>query len=330
MPSETEPLTSPHPTSSHALIRRIGEAAPHAALSVIGHRFPSDGPIPALGRSLREQFQAITGAGLSPPTFTDERPSRLRTVSPGGAGAVGYLAAGSPSGRRVVFVHGTPGDASDWSGLLGAPATGQYRLAIDRPGFGESATEKPVVSLSEQAGAVAALLEDVGGPAVVVGSSYGGPVALRLAADRPDLVAGLLLVGGAADPGHEKIHPLQHMVAAKPLAAMMPRALAHSNAELLALRGELERLSGDLGRIRASVTILHGLGDTLVPAENARYLAERLTGVARMRFTLVAQAGHFLHLLSPGQVEDALAELLDETERFGSPQPVATVHTTER
>ncbi|MBC7140147.1 MAG: hypothetical protein H5U17_15800 [Defluviimonas sp.] len=90
----------------------------------------------------------------------------------------------------------------------------------------------------------------------------------------------------------------------------MPRALAHSNAELLALRAELEALADDIGRIQAPVTILHGLRHTLVPTANTAYVAERLKGVERKRVVLVAQADHFLHLLARGHVEDALSVLL--------------------
>jgi pimeloyl-ACP methyl ester carboxylesterase len=93
---------------------------------------------------------------------------------------------------------------------------------------------------------------------------------------------------------------------------MMPRALAHSNAELLALRAELEALADYIGRIQAPVTILHGLRHTLVPTANTAYVAERLKGVEWKRVVLVAQAGHFLHLhlLARGHVEDALSDLL--------------------
>lgn len=248
--------------------------------------------------------------GLSPKPFGSEPPSRNRMEACDGAPSLSWLEIGDPSGRKVVFVHGTPGAADDWSALLHARAPGQHRLAVDRPGFGGSRTDKPVVSLSEQARAVAALVESVGSPGVIVGSSYGGPVALRLAVDRPELVAGLLIVGGAADPGRERVYPLQNVAAKAPASAMLPKALVHSNAELLALRRELELLTIDLAQIRTPVTILHGLDDTLVPAGNAHYLAQRLTGAARLRLVLVAEAGHFLHLLAPDHVEDALDALL--------------------
>lgn len=310
MIQEATPSIPTLPGRSHPVISRLRAAMPDADLSVLGHQIGPDGPIAGLRRSLYERFQAITGVGLSPAALTRDPPRRRSIAHRDGAPPLSYLASGDPAGRRVLFVHGTPGDATDWGRFLHASGTGQHRLAIDRPGFGESGPRAPVVSLAEQAETIAGLLDSLGGPAVVVGSSYGGPVALRLAADHPGLVAGVMLVGGAADPAHERVHPLQRVAAMPAIAAILPRPLAHSNAELLALRGELVALADDLGRIRAPVTILHGLGDTLVPPENAAYLAERLTGAARTRVVLVAQAGHFLHLLMGRHVDDALAELL--------------------
>jgi pimeloyl-ACP methyl ester carboxylesterase len=150
---------------------------------------------------------------------------------------------------------------------------------------------------------------------VVVGSSYGGPVALRLAADHPQLVSGVLLVGAAADPEREEVHPLQHLAATRALRGLLPRALAHSNAELLALRRELEELGKAIGQIRAPVTILQGLHDTLVPAENSAYLAARLVGALRRRVVLVEQAGHFLHILFSELVEEVLSQVLADADR---------------
>lgn len=310
MRPDTALVSRPAPAPAHPLIRGLNDVAPAADLTLVGPPPRADTAVRSLGRALRERFQAITGLGLSPKPPGHEAPGRNSMAARDGAPALSYLEAGEPSGRKVVFVHGTPGSAADWAGFLHARAPEQHRLAIDRPGFGGSGPGEPVVSLAEQARAIAGLVDGAGSPAVIVASSYGGPVALRLAADRPDLVGGLLLVGGAADPRRERIHPLQSLAARALVSAMLPRALAHSNAELLALRRELELLAADLARIQASVTILHGLDDTLVPAPNARYLAERLTGAARLRFVLVSGAGHFLHLLAPGHVEDALAELL--------------------
>lgn len=262
--------------------------------------------------SLRERFQATTNVGLTPPApaLGAEAPQRHALSGRGGLPSLSYLAAGDPEGRRVLFIHGTPGEAADWTPFLGAVPPFQQRLAVDRPGFGQSGPGGPVAALPEQSRAIAALLEAGPAPAILVGSSYGGPVALQLAADRPDLVSGIVLVGSAADPEHEKTHPLQRLAAVPSLSRLLPRALHHSNTELLALRRGLEELGDRLHRIRVPVTILQGVHDTLVPPANAGYLTGRLTGTIRRRVMLVDRAGHFLHILRPGLVEDALSDMV--------------------
>jgi pimeloyl-ACP methyl ester carboxylesterase len=266
-------------------------------------------------RSARERFQAITNIGLSYPKPEAALPPRHMVFGRDGLPALSYLSAGDPEGQRVLFIHGTPGEATDWMPFLQNVPAGQHRLAIDRPGFGESGPGRPVVALSEQARAIAALLKDGQGPAILVGSSYGGPVALRIAADYPEAVSGVLLVGAAADPDREETHPLQRLAATRAVDALLPRPLSHSNAELLALRRELEALGTGIGQIRASVTILQGVHDTLVPAENAAYIAERLTGARSKRVVFVERAGHFLHILSSSLVEEALGQILADTGR---------------
>jgi pimeloyl-ACP methyl ester carboxylesterase len=300
-----------------AAVRRLAGGLAERDVMLARARVPgSSHRFGRLYRSLRERFQAITGLGLSHADMAQDPPPRHRLPGRDGLPELSYLAMGDPGGRTVVFIHGTPGAASDWTPFLRRAPAGQHRLAVDRPGFGRSGPGAPVVALSDQARALAALLQSGQRPAVVVGSSYGGPVALNLAAEHPDLVAGILLVGAAGDPEREKTHPLQRLAATGAIRGLLPRALAHSNAELLALRQELEVLSKRIGRIRAPVTILQGLHDTLVPAESASYLAAGLVGAVRTRLVLVEQAGHFLHILFADLVEEALHHLLADADAF--------------
>ncbi|WP_296899436.1 alpha/beta hydrolase [Thiohalocapsa sp.] len=304
-------------TTASAVIRNLLNGLPEQEVMLAGHpRTGSDHRFVRSYRSFRERFQALTGLGLSHRGTAQDRPQRLRIPGRGDLPDLSYLAAGSPKGRQMLFIHGTPGTAHDWTPFLHKGTEGQYRLAVDRPGFGESGPGAPVVALGEQARAIAALLQRGEGPAVLVGSSYGGPVALRLAADHPGLVAGVLLVGAAGDPECEQTHLLQRLAAARPFRRLLPRALAHSNAELLALRRELQVLGEHMGRIQAPVMILQGLHDTLVPAENSAYLAGRLVGTARRRLVYVEQAGHFLHILFTDLVEEALRRVLADADVY--------------
>lgn len=263
---------------------------------------------------LREQLTAITGLGLD--ADVPDTPALRRMSLPSETGPLNYLAGGPRDGRRVVFLHGSPGVAEEWAGFLAQGPAGQYRIAVDRPGFGESIEQEPVLSLEEQADAIAPLL---GEGSVVVGYSYGGPVAMRLAVDYPGKVHSLVLVGSAGDPEQEDTHPLQLLAATPYFSLLLPVELANANAELLALRPELEKLAGDLARIEAPVTIVQGLRDTLVPPENAVFISARLSPAMRARVLLVEDGDHFLPWTHRDLIEDAIACAIGDAAAQASP-----------
>ena len=78
------------------------------------------------------------------------------------------------------------------------------------------------------------------------------------------------------------------------MRALLPRVIRNANAELMALKPELETLAAALPRIRAKVLIVHGTADDLVPVANVAFMQARLSG-ARCVQTLLLQGGnHFL------------------------------------
>ena len=111
---------------------------------------------------------------------------------------------GLTSGPTLLLIHGATSHLVDFDVALGPQLSGAYRLiAYDRPGMGRS-TNRPDdgAKLSVQAETAADVIraEHPNGPIVVIGHSYGGAVALRLALDHPELVSGLVLLAPASHP----------------------------------------------------------------------------------------------------------------------------------
>ena len=90
-------------------------------------------------------FAATAASGcLHPdvvPDSTDPaNTERIHWLGPDGR--VSALRAGDPQGRRVLFVHGTPGEATNWSPYLVDPPPGVDAVALDRIGAANPSTRR--------------------------------------------------------------------------------------------------------------------------------------------------------------------------------------------
>jgi pimeloyl-ACP methyl ester carboxylesterase len=123
------------------------------------------------------------------------------------AGAEPRLLQAGPedAAEAVVFVHGNPGSADDWEGLIAAAAgTGRRALALDLPDFGETEAppgfEHTVPGYAEflQQGLEALGVER----AHLVIHDFGGPIGLFWAALHPDALASVTLIDTGILPGY--------------------------------------------------------------------------------------------------------------------------------
>lgn len=94
----------------------------------------------------------------------------------------------------LLLIHGSGASGGSWSPMVPALAGHHHVIRVDLPGCGQS---PPAASydVADQAGRVAALLDDLGLRQVATaGHSSGGYVATALAEQRPDLVGSLALI----------------------------------------------------------------------------------------------------------------------------------------
>ncbi|HEU4948036.1 MAG TPA: alpha/beta hydrolase [Kribbella sp.] len=148
---------------------------------------------------------------MTPATASLSR-SRMRRLAAGAVvatvltvlavvGAPGTFAHDSRLDRAkptVVLVHGAWADASGWSGVV-------ERLQDD--GYAVAAIPNQLRSLSGDAAYVAAYLDTIPGPIVLVGHSYGGAVVTNAATGHPNVRALVYVDAFAPDEG-QAVTPL--------------------------------------------------------------------------------------------------------------------------
>jgi len=241
----------------------------------------------------------------------------------------------------VILLHGAGGNTRDFTFSLTARLEDRYRpYAFDRPGLGHTPPlhhhgETP----EEQAAFLDSAAAEMGiGPAVIVGHSYGGAVALAWALNHPERVAAVVVLAGAVSPWGGELGFLYRaaaswtggMVAVPMIAALAPRSLVHQTLhEIFAPQRPPEGYEAYIGadltlrpeNLRANARQLHGLNEALhqqaprypeisVPVEILHGTEDRITPIgihARpaaqaipcAHLTELEGMGHMLHHVAP-------------------------------
>ena len=225
----------------------------------------------------------------------------------------------------VVALHGWGRSGSDFVDLL----AGIDAIAIHLPGFGHTPAPPEPWGSAEYAAHVAAALAGRG-PLVLVGHSFGGRVAVRLAAAHPELVAGLVLTGVPLVRATAAPRPSRRLRIAKKLVAwrLAPAALVErirrnsGSADYRAAQGVMrsilvrvvsEDYRADLAAVAAldvPVRMVWGEADDAAPVAGARLAADLVPGAT---LDVVPGARHLLHGALATRVRTAVDEVLAAT-----------------
>lgn len=126
-------------------------------------------------------------------------------------------------GRTVVLVHGIGMSHRYLARLHQALSPDAAVYSIDLPGFGglpKPGTDVSVAMMASALGHVIASLD--AGPVVLVGHSMGAQWVVELAAQRPDLVETVVVIGPVADAAH-RTAPAQMLALAIDTLGETPR-----------------------------------------------------------------------------------------------------------
>src|SRR6266550_1940636 len=225
---------------------------------------------------------------------------------------------------NIVFIHGTPATAAIFGEQFRHPFPRANLAALDRPGFGASGPDRRRPSLEDQANAIGALLpNEPTRRTILVGHSYGAPVALLAALKFTNEVAGVVLIGGSVDPAQERTYAIQRFADWPLVSWLVPRSLRQCNRELLTLRDDLVCLQPQLSKIAVPVVMLQGGKDRQVPVSNVDYLRAQLAAAGKTNLfgqLVFPDYNHFIPWEHPDAVEVAIRMVTGRLSRTAQNQ----------
>jgi len=259
---------------------------------------------------------------------------------------VHYQSFGDASKPPMILIHGFTASVYVWS--TAAPllaSAGFHVIALDMLGFGYS--EKPKwfdYSIQSQARMISRFMDRLGiGRVSIVGSSYGGAVALMLTLDYPEKVEKLVLVDSVCND-EPKNHPLlrlaavngvgevvtpflvdsklflrrrMHSTIAKPNHSLItderidnirrPLMAADGHHAVLATSRNwyADRIEQDAGLIEQPTLIIWGDADHVIPIRHGHTLHRE---ILNSRFVVIKDCGH----VPQEEKSDLFADLVSE------------------
>ena len=220
--------------------------------------------------------------------------------------------AGADTLPPLLMIHGAPGAWYGSRNFLSDTSLQQryHIIAVDRPGYNKSLYKnqrKAVTSITTQAIAIheALQLNHSGKTGVVLGSSYGAPIAAKMAALYPEAFHHLVMLAPAIDPQKEKFWWFHPLVRRGPVRWFLPRFINHATDEKFAHKAELDHMLPDWAKINIPVTVVQGASDNIVNPANLDFAKKMLQG-KQAEFILLPNTGHLIRFEKPEIVKAIL------------------------
>lgn len=215
----------------------------------------------------------------------------------------------------IFFLHGSPSSMSVYNVYYQDTMLAQWAniIAADRPGYGYSDPGKSEKSVKRQAELMWHIMEEHGSPSplYIIGSSYGGTVATKMAMLKPDKVDGMVLVSASVAPGEEKTYWISYLLRYPPFKWMIPRTIRVANDEKLSHFEALTEMLSWWKHITTPVVLLQGTKDRLIYPSNADFAVENLINSQSVTYYPKEGEGHFLQIKYKDFILQKIQDLMD-------------------
>lgn len=228
-------------------------------------------------------------------------------------------------GKLILYIHGAGSNGHFAHKLLDILSVRHSPLSFDFPAHGRSSGIDSLGSITAYSDFTYSLWQTLGlRPAVLMGHSMGGAIAMDLALRRPEMVSGLILSCTAAtfNIPDERVETWAQVMKGRQSQPFTKDSCSPKTPQAIVQEGWMEQIKTDprvrhfdlvacqqidmrpkLSELRTPTLILAGGDDTATPVAQSEELRDQIPG-AQLR--IIEDAGHWLPIEKPQVACDAI------------------------
>ncbi len=223
---------------------------------------------------------------------------------------------GSDTLPLLLLIHGAPGAWWGYMNMLDDTILQKkfHIVSVDRLGYGKSwlKRRKPVGSIETQAKTLLRVLEINRSkePAIILGRSYGAPIAATMASLKPKEFKQLIMVSPVIDPEKERFYWFSKYGRNPIIQLFLPREFNTATKEKYAHSEELRKMLPVWEKLRVPVVVIQGGNDWIGDPINIEFARTRIS-TEHSQYITFPNAGHMLTFSH----QDMIRELILKTNK---------------
>ncbi|HVO27091.1 MAG TPA: alpha/beta hydrolase [Candidatus Margulisiibacteriota bacterium] len=241
-------------------------------------------------------------------------------------------------GELLLCLHGAGSNGNSWWRQLGAFADSHSPLAFDFPGHGRSGGTESLKSIEAYRDCLATFMDALRlRPAVLIGRSMGGAIAMAHALAHPERVRGLVLVATAAhfELAQTTLDTWKNVMLGRAQQPFSTEAFSPKTEFAVMREMWMEQVKTDprvryfdlvacnqfdirarLGDLTVPTLIVAGRDDTMTPLQQSEVLHD---GIQGSKLVVIDDAGHTVPNEKPEEFNSALRDFLSTLPSGSSP-----------
>ncbi len=225
-----------------------------------------------------------------------------------------YASFGQDTSQALLFIHGAPGRWDGWGKQTDDTSLHDkfHLLVPDRPGYGKSFVKKKYrrVELNKQVELLMKVVAEnkSNKKAILVGRSYGAPIAAYMAYKYPERFEKIIMIAPAVDPKAEKFFKFSKYGKWYLVRKLLPNGLNTATDEKYAHIKELENIEHIWAQLKLNVSVFYGGNDWVLSPENYAYAKKMMGEDKTKKYYFIPEAGHRISISHPELIKKEILE----------------------